>query len=170
MKRKIVLATALLSSMAVADPTVFNLELGVTTETELHERYKVAHAGINKFNQGNMYTVPTSAIQLEGLQDVTVVFDADEVLVAVLSTLNKSRFDYLHKTLGGKYQLISENIPFVGSSSATYRDGDTEIVLDAPHLSFSMEMNYVRMDFQRAVNEQLKREQREKEEGEASLL
>lgn len=170
MKKAIVLGVSLFSSLAFADPTIFNMELGKTTETQLKSIYNVQYTGANKYSNGNMYSVPTSAINFDGLKEVTTIFDTNGVLVAVLTTLPKSKFDYLNQTLGGKYKRVSQNIPFVGDKSAKYRDGGTEITLEAPHMSFEMSMNYIRDDLLRAFNKQSEAEKRQKQQSEASQL
>lgn len=170
MKKGLIFAASLFSSIAFADPTVFNMELGKTTESQLKSMYKVKHAGTNKYSNGRMYTVPTSAIKFEGLKEVTTIFDEKGVLIAVLTTFPKFKFDDLNQMLGSKYKQVSQKIPFVGDKSATYRDGDTEITLDAPHLSFEMTLHYIRDDLVRAFNQQSEEEQRQKQQNEASQL
>jgi len=170
MKKGVTLAITLFSSVSFADPTIFNMELGKTTETQLKSMYNVQHTGTNKYSNGNMYSIPTSAIKFEDLQEVTTIFDTEGVLIAVLTTLPKSKFDYLNQALGGKYKRVSQNIPFVGNKSATYRDGGTEITLEAPHMKFVMSMNYIRDDLMRAFNQQSEAEKRQKQQSEASQL
>jgi len=160
----------LLTSTASADPTIFGMEIGKMTEKELKSTYSVNHIGTNKYSNGNMYSVPASSINFEGLQEVTTIFSTDGKLVAVLTTLPKSKFDYLNNALGGKYKLISQQIPFVGDKKATYRDGATEITLDAPHLSFKMSMNYISYELMNAFNKQSRAESRQKQQSEASQL
>ena len=71
------------------------------TEKDLKSAYSVNHAGTNKYSKGNMYSVPVSSINFEGLKEVTTIFSIDEKLVAVLTTLPKSKFNYLNKVIGG---------------------------------------------------------------------
>ena len=170
MKKGIALAISLFSSAVIADPTIFNMELGRTTESQLRSMYKVKHAGINKYSGGNMYSVPASAIKFDGLQEVTAIFDAKGVLIGVLTTLPKSKFDYLNQALSGKYKRVSQSIPFVGNKSVKYRDGGTEITLDAPHMSFEMSMNYIRDDLMQAFRKQSDEEGRQKQQSESSQL
>lgn len=175
MKRKvvtfgIVLLLSLFSTAAFADPTIFSMELGVTTEDQLKSMYKVEHIGTNKYSDGNMYSIPTGEVSFDGLKELTVIFDTDGVLVAVLAKLPKSKFSYLNSILSEKYKRVSQNIPFVGNKSASYRDGSTEISLDAPHLSFDMSMNYLRDSLLRAFRQQSEAEKRQKQKGEAAQL
>jgi hypothetical protein len=170
MKKGIALALTLASSLSFADPNIFGMELGKMTERELKGKYNVTSTGTNKYSNGNMYSVPTNSIDFSGLKKVSTVFDKKGTLVAVLTTLPKSKFDYLNNALGGKYKKVSENIPFVGNKTATYRDGGTEITLDAPHMSFDMSMNYVTDDFMKTYQRQSQAESRQKAQNEASQL
>ena len=170
MKKGITLVIALFSSSVFADPTVFGMELGKMTEKELKSKYTVNHTGTNKYSNGNMYSVPVSSINFDGLKEVTTIFSKDGKLIAVLTTLPKSKFDYLNKALTGKYKLVSKQNPFVGNKKATYRNGATEISLDAPHMSFDMSMNYVNDELMRAFNRQSQAEKRKKQDNESSQL
>ena len=143
MKKEFIFATLLFSASAIADPTMFG---------------------------GNMYSIPVSSIDFEGLSEVATIFSADGKLVAVLATLPKDKFDYLNQVLSGKYKMINEQIPFVGNKSATYRDGGAEITLQAPHMSFEMSMNYINDDLMRALKQKSENEQRQKRQSEASQL
>jgi hypothetical protein len=158
------------ASLVHADPTVFKMQLGQTTEAELKKMYKVSHEGTNKYSFGNMYSVPTSSIDFEGLQEVTAIFNEQGVLVAVLTKLPKRKFDYLNSALSGKYKLVNKNIPFVGNKSVKYADGNTEITLDAPHMSFDMSMNYITQELLDRFNKISEAESAKKRSNEASQL
>ncbi|HCZ9272891.1 TPA: hypothetical protein O4G62_004493 [Vibrio alginolyticus] len=153
-----------------ANPTVFGLTIGETTIEQLKSKYSVSHQGINKYSQGDMYQIPRNQIQFEGINDVTVIFSRSNKLIAVLAELPKSKFDYLNGTLGKKYQLVNQKLPFVGNKSAAYRDGETEITLEAPHMSFQLSMNYIHSDFLKAFNTQSEKEKKKKQQQESSML
>lgn len=170
MKKGIALAIALLSSSAFADPTIFGMELGAMTEKDLKAKYNVSHTGTNKYSSGNMYSIPVSSIDFQGLKEVTTIFSSDGKLVAVLTTLPKNKFDYLNQALSGKYKLVNQKVPFVGNKAATYRDGATEITLEAPHMSFDISMNYINDELMRAFKQQSEAEARQKQQNEASQL
>lgn len=170
MKRGLALAITLLSSSAFADPTIFGMELGAMTEKDLKDTYNVRHTGMNKYSRGNMYSIPVSSIDFQGLKEVTTIFSAEGKLVAVLTTLPKAKFDYLNQALSGKYKKVSQKIPFVGNKSATYREGDTEIILEAPHMSFDMSMNYVNDQLMKSYKQQSKIEASQKQKSEAAQL
>jgi len=170
MKKVIMLFFMMLSSSVFADPTIFGMEIGKMTEKEFNSMYKASLTGTNKYSNGNMYSVPVSSINFDGLKGVTTIFSDKGKLLAVLTTLPKNKFDYLHKTLGGKYKLVNQKIPFVGNKSAIYKDGNTEISLDAPHMSFDMSMNYISDELLQAFTLQSEQENRQKQKNEASQL
>lgn len=158
------------SSILFADPVIFGMELGKTTESEIKSSYAASYQGMNKYSQGNMYSIPTSKIDFDGLQEVTTVFNQKGELIAVLTTLPKSKFDYIKNALDGKYKRVSQKIPFVGNKSVTYRDGSTEIELNAPHMSFEMSMNYIQDELMTSFNRQSKAEEEQKRSRDASQL
>lgn len=158
------------SSVAIADPSPFGLELGKTTVSEAKGKYRITEAGTNKYSNGPMFNVPTGQIEFEGLKGLTLIFDEGGTLVGVLATLPKAKFNSIHQTLSGKYRVISQNIPFVGDSSARYVDGATQITLDAPHMSFEMSMNYIRKDLADAFAAQSAADAEAKKRAEDSQL
>jgi len=166
----IALFALLVSNIALADPTIFGLTISKTKVEELKNKYSVSYTGQNKYSGGDMYDISTGQIGFDGLNSVTAIFNKDGVLIAVLTELPKSKFDYLKSSLSNKYKLVSQKIPFVGNKSAKYRDGNTEIDLNAPHMSFEMTMNYIHKDLLRAFNNQSENEQRAKKQKESSML
>ncbi len=161
---------SLCSTAALADPTVFNLELGTTSEDQMKSLYVAEHIGINKYSNGNMYSIPTREVSFNGVKEITVIFDTSGVLAAVLTTFPKSKFNYLNEIMDGKYRKTSEQIPFVGNKLAKYRDGETEITLDSPHMSFDMSLNYIRNDFMHTFRQRSASDERTKRTQEASQL
>ncbi|KOO04826.1 hypothetical protein [Vibrio nereis] len=168
--KKLLLSLLLMSNAVWANPTVFGLTIGETSVDQLKSKYTVNHTGTNKYSHGDMYNISRDQINFEGISDVTTVFDTSGKLVAVLTELPKNKFDYLHGVLGNKYQLVSQKVPFVGNKSATYKDGQTEITLNAPHMSFQLSMNYIHSDLMKAFNNQSKKEKQQKEQRESSML
>lgn len=164
------LVLSILSTAVIANPNVFGLQVGQTTVEQLQTQYDVSPLGINKFSQGPMFAIPTSQIDFEGVQKLTTIFSIENKLVGVLVSFPKSKFDYLNKALGPKYQKISERIPFVGDKSVTYRNGQTEITIEAPHMSFEMSLNYIHDDLNQAFNKQSQAEKRAQQKRESSQL
>lgn len=139
----VTLLSLLFAGVAAADPAPFGLELNKATEKEVLAKYSGSHAGINRYSGGAMYQLEPGQFGFDGLRKLTVIFDRDGRLVAVLTGFHKRAFERLNGLLKPKYTLVSETIPFVGNKSVRYRDGGSEIHLDAPHMSFEMSMNYL---------------------------
>lgn len=108
-----------------------------------------------------------------------LIFDASDKLAAVLMTLPKGggfgdlqngNFAKTVKTLAAKYKLVEKNQPFVGNARARFRQGDSVIELDAPHLSFTMELRYLTDALQKAFSQQSDNEKAEQERRQASRL
>lgn len=173
MKKAISLTLALTAvpALALADPVVFGLEIGKTTVAEFAQKYPgISVAGINKYSDGKQFALSPSEIPLNGLKTALAIFDHDEVLTAVAVTVHKNRFNDLHSMLRDKYQLVSQNVPPVGNKIAEYRDGKTTITLDAPHMSFDMQMNYLHDEFKARFTAIEQLEARQKAQAEADLL
>lgn len=132
--------------MSLADPAPFGLELGKASISDAKKMYSLNEAGTNKFTGGAMFNVSTDQINFDGLQELTLIFDQQEKLAGVLTTLPKEKFDSLYGSLNKKYKLIKKERPFVGNQYAEYSNGGSKIFLAAPHLSFEMSMNYLRKE------------------------
>lgn len=154
----------------MADPTPFGLQMGKVTPEDVKAKYSIKQAGMNKYSNGTMYELDPSELSLEGLHASTIVFDSNEKLQAVLCTLSKDRFDYLFATLKKKYKLVNSSIPFVGDKYAKFIDGNTEITLNAPHMSFEMDMNYVDKNLMKKFKQQTTNEQQQKKQRESLQL
>lgn len=141
-----ILLTLLLSFIVTtinADPAPFGLEINKATVSDVKKKYKTQHSGENKYTGGDMYYLDTSAIGIEGLQSVNTIFDKENKLVAVMTTFQKSKFNFLLNTMKQKkYKLLEKSIPFVGDKTARFIHGKTLVLLDAPHLSFKMTLYY----------------------------
>ena len=166
----VILTVLLVPTIVLADPSPFGLEIGRTTIKDLKAKYRCQSSGINQYSGGEMYDIMASEITFDGLATCRVIFSKDGKLLAVLTTLPKTKFDYLLSTLKSKYRLVKSTVPFVGDKSAKFIDGNTEVTLDAPHLNFTMEMNYINKDLMKSFKAQSSREQQKKTQKEASQL
>ncbi len=64
-----------------------------------------------------MYSIDASPIPLDGLQEVLAIFDPENKLVGVVSTVDKKCYDYLKDALNQKYVYVNGQNPFVGDKS-----------------------------------------------------
>ncbi len=170
MKLLLTLLVTLFSLHSFAGPSVFSLELGVTDVSQFKSKYRHSYIGLNKYSQGEMYEVSPSQIEFKGLKEVTVIFNKNQVLAAVLTTFNKNKFDYLHKALSNKYQVKSRVIPFVGNKAVEYHHENSVISLEAPHMSFELSLNYLTTDFMRKFKSLINQEDRDQRNKEINQL
>jgi len=147
-----------------ANPTAFGLTIGKTTETEAKKIYHMSADG--KY----FYHVDISRINLDGLMGLDLLFDEKNVLLGVFATFNRGKKDEIFRSLSEKYRLIEKDMPFVGSAYAKFSDGESSIILNAPHLSFEMTVSYAHNSLMEAVREHQEQENQNKKNKMDSLL
>ncbi len=131
------------------------LELGVATYAQVKQQIgsktSLSDGGINAYSDGKMLKSDGDGLGIDGLSDITFIFDQSDRLAGVLMTLpkqngmsdlNNTRFRQTMNALGKKYRLVKKDVPFVGDSYAEFREGDSLVELDAPHMSFTMSLTY----------------------------
>ena len=182
MKKLLLTLLFSVSLPSLADPTVFKMELGKTTEQEVKEMYNLEPDGVNKYSNGNQYYIDPTQLDLEDLKSTFIIFDEKGFLVYVSSDFNsisymensKSRyqkFDYLYKILANKYKLVKKERPFVGDQYAKFKDGSSEIELSEPHMGgFKISLSYARKDFLDAFDKKQSEDKKQKTKDEASSL
>jgi len=109
-----------------------------------------------------------TSYEIDGLNEVLYIFDEKKILAGVIMGMNKARFDAIFQFLSSKYQVTSQERPFVGNQFARFKPSDSFIDVDAPHLSFTMEIRYVRNDLMQKFNAQSEAEAVAKKKSEAS--
>lgn len=123
------------------------LEVGVadlaTVKAKLGGQTRLKDGGINKWTGGPMLKSDGEGLDVEGLQEILFIFGKDNKLDGVVMALGKERLKEVAAALRKKYQPVRENFPFVGDAWATYRQGNSLVKINAPHLSFSMEVIYL---------------------------
>ncbi|WP_299006932.1 hypothetical protein [uncultured Shewanella sp.] len=166
----IALFLSILSVNAIANPSIANLKVGETTEIEMKKLYKAKRAKLSPYSKGNVYSIPAQELGIQKLDKVTAIFDEHEILSAVHLHTHKRNFDYFNDILGQKYRVVSEKIPFVGSSHVLYEQDDAVIFLNAPHMNFEMTISYMTVDFFKKRGEIRNAEAERKKEADANLL
>jgi hypothetical protein len=154
-----------------ANAAPLGMEIGVATYAQVKERIgkltALEETGTNKYSGGQMLAGKGQGLEVEGLKDITFIFDRAGSLQGVLMTLEKS-FRATYEKLRKKYKVTSQRIPFVGDAEARFAAGDSVIVLDAPHMSFEMTLSYLSQTFlasfqARAASDRAKREQAQRD-------
>jgi len=154
--RKLLLVLLTFALYAWADPAPLGLEIGKATVQDAKARYKLRHAGINKYTLGDMYDVDPKQVDMKYLQSCRLIFDKDGRLMAVVMTFYGNDFDYYYELLSEKYKPVESYKPFVGDKEAKFVDGDTEILLKDNF--FNMTLLYANRNFIKKVEEQTQQE------------
>lgn len=117
--------------------TISGVRSAVGSTTALQDQ------GTNQFSGGPMLRSDGAGLGVDGLSDLTFIFDKADVLVGVIMTLPKAPTDMLKK-LSTKYSVTDNRIDsFMDKGYARLKKGDSLVEIDAPHLSFTMEVRYL---------------------------
>lgn len=160
------------SLTATAGTQALGFEIGVSNadqvKASLAKQTKVIDNGTNKFSKGPMFKTNGAAYDIEGLSEVLYIFDEQKKLVGIIMNMNKNRFNAVFQALSAKYKVASQQRPFVGNQFARFKTPDTIIEIDAPHLSFDMEVRYVQNSLMQKFNSQSAEEESAKKKQEAA--
>jgi hypothetical protein len=116
----------------------------------------------NKFTGGKMLFFTGNDIGMEDVKEGHFIFNKDDILVALRFTMPKGKsskygggrmanFHEMRDAFAKNYELVSEEIPFVGNSSAKFYGRNCNIFIDSPHLDFDMSIYYWLDGFAEAV-------------------
>lgn len=165
------LAIVFASPSAIAGTQVLGAEIGVTTSEQLRRTLSsntaIQDRGVNQYSGGRMLATDGSSYDIQGLSAVLYIFDAQGKLAGVIMDMDKERFASIYQLLRQKYKVRSERRPFVGDQYARFKPADATIELDAPHLSFTMKVRYLRNDLLQKFNADISEEEAEKKKSEA---
>lgn len=161
-----------MTAAAHAGTPVLGFEVGTSTldqiKSNLSKQTAVNDNGINKWSGGPMLQTNGESYEIEGLQKVLYIFDEQKKLTGVIMTMGKNRFDSVHQFLSKKYKVQTQQRPFVGDQFARFKTTDGVVELDAPHMSFEMDVRYLRSDLVQKFNAQSQAEATAKRKNEAS--
>lgn len=158
----IILLCVFISRVALAEPSPFGIEINKTAISEVKNKFTCKDYGINKYSNGPMCELDSTKLGFDGSESVRVIFDKDSKVLAVLTVFNKDQYDNLLHMLSNKYQLVSNQNPFVGNKLAEFKNETTRIILDAPHMSFALSLNYINKDLYEKFLQQESEEQENK--------
>lgn len=170
MKKLLFIICIIFCPTLYANPSPFGLELNKTTVDEAEDKYSLLENGINYYSNGPMYYVDSRDLSVDGLKNMLLIFSENNVLLAVQATFSKSKFDSLNNNLSKKYKTIKKDIPFVGNKYVKYKDDQSLIILDAPHMSFELTLLYTLADFDKKVNSISKENKNKENNNEYNLL
>lgn len=166
----LIVACFLVAVSAYAEPAPFGIKIKETSVNDVKSKYKFKDVGINKYSNGKMFDLEPAQFNFEGLKNVRVIFGEDDKVLAVLTSVQKSRYSDLLNMLSNKYELISKTDAFVGDRDAEFKDSNTKITLYAPHLSFDLELNYIHDDLHKHYIKQSSQDRQEKAKNEMDKI
>lgn len=179
MNRLIALLLLLMTqhALAASNAAPLGMEIGVATleqvRKEIGSSTRLTEDGINAYSEGPMLKGNGEGLEIDGLSKIIFIFDKDRKLAGVLMTLPKGGIgsENVHKVigmLGEKYKTVKKNIPHVGNAYARFKQGTSTIEVDAPHMSFTMELRYLSDALLDTVNRRSEQERAEKQKKQKS--
>jgi hypothetical protein len=135
-------ATLLPVALVAAATSPLGFTLGQTTLAEVER--SVPPDRIRQRVGRALLELDPAAFDFDGLEQVLLIFNtAEQHLAMVVLTIAKRRFRDVLADLRAKYSVDRERIDnFMQNGEALFRSGDDWIHLEAPHLSFSIELTY----------------------------
>lgn len=155
---------------AYANPEPLGIKLNQDNINKVKEKYKIIRNSDSIVDGYHNISLSTKNIDIESISKVLMVSNPDGVIEAVVLTLGKNKFEEFSNNLKSKYKLIKSEIPFVGNKQVVFKDGDCEIEISAPHMSFDMDIIYATNNFLKKINNQVEKEEKEKKEVAKNLL
>lgn len=160
------------SNYTYAGTQMLGFEIGVSTleqvTSTLQKKTKVKDLGLNKYSLGAVLRTDGSSYDIEGLDSVFYVFDAQKKLVMVTMIISNSRFDDIYQALSNKYKVSTKQLPFVGDKLVRFDSPDSMIEMSAPHMSSETTITYVRHDLEKKISAQLEAEASAKKKSDAA--
>lgn len=153
------------------------VELGVASydqvKQNLGKKTRLSDAGTNAYSDGPMLKGSGEGLEIDGLQEITFIFDKANRLAGVVMTLPKGgmgseNVKQIVGMLSKKYKVVKKDIPFVGDAYARFKQGASIIEVSAPHLGFSMEVRYLANDLVAALNTRSETEKTAKQQKQKS--
>ncbi len=154
---------------SLADPAPFGLELGKATLKDIEANHKIIERNDAVFD-GKTIKVDANLLGIKGLEVASFYVDKDGVVQATILTMDKDKFNDMLDVFSEKYKLVSKEIPFVGNKSVSFEDGGSIIIMNAPHLSFNMEIVYQTKKIHDALNNKSNEAKTDEKKREKSLL
>ena len=170
----IVLAACFGSVALAQNASPLGLEVGVATLSQVQKQIgsqtELNSIGTNKYSGGKMLEADAGGLNVDGVKNVIFIFDPSDVLVGVLVTMPKDPKS-LVAMFSSKYKLVNNRVDnFMNNGTAQFTKGDTVIDIDAPHLSFDMEVRYLSKRLREAFMKQSDAEAASKQKRKADSL
>lgn len=164
-------------AVAASNAVPLGVEIGVATleqvKKDIGGRTRLSDAGTNAYSEGPMLKGDGVGLEIDGLSEIVFIFDKTNKLAGVLMTLPKGGMgsENVRKVmgmLGEKYKTVQKNIPHVGNAYGRFKQGASTVEVDAPHMSFTMEVRYLSDALLASFNQRSQQERTEKQQKQKS--
>ncbi len=172
MRKKFIyfISTLLYTTTLYSNPSPLGIELNKSTLDDVKKSYRVVQSSQNATEGYHNSLLDIENIQMDTLSEAVVISNETNIVEGVVLTLDKNKFDDINQTLSGKYKTLSSKIPFVGNKLVTFQDGDCHIIINAPHMSFSMSVAYVTKNLENKHSDRVDSEQKAKQQQTKNML
>lgn len=158
-KQMSILLMLFVSFFTYAEVSVIGITINQDTKEDIEKNYIIEN------KDGAVWGLKRSEIPIEGIKKAEVIFQDDHVK-GVWLVVEKHRFNYFFDALKSKYKLIKKDTPFVGNQYARFEKEDVLIWIDAPHMSFNMDVVYMDKKYKKeldAYRNKMKQEKKNRE-------
>lgn len=115
-------------------------------KAELRGITQLESAGIHDDSEGPMLRGDGAGLDIEGLKQISFIFDPQERLVGVIMKMSNGRFDDVYSHLASKYALESKDTAVFGNKYIRFAQDNGVVEMDVPRWSFDMEIRYLTHD------------------------
>ena len=156
-------------SLHIAMP--FGLTIGNMTLNQIQDKYKIRATSPNKWTGKMMYNIdPISQIDFTGIKELTLIFDNNDTLQAVLTKLDKNKFNELAADLDSKYNMDYKKNPYVGDKEANFSAANANIILISEHLEPYTQLTFLTYELKALFKSKAEEEEQAKKQKQRSML
>ncbi|MEY0304321.1 hypothetical protein AB7W11_20680 [Providencia manganoxydans] len=162
-KQVSILLMLFVSFFSFAEVSVIGITINQDTKNDIEKNYIIDN------KDGEVWELKPTEIPIEGIKKVEVIFQNDHVK-GVWLVVEKHRFNYFFDALKSKYKLIKKDIPLVGNKYARFEKENVTIWIDAPHMSFNMDVVYMDKKYKKELDTYRNKMKQEKKNRELEQL
>lgn len=143
---------AYLLSMAVIAPEPVSLTVGVTTILDVQQQYTIIDNIGTSYTGGPVLNLSEWEVNLDGVTDIQLAFNADGVLDVATVKAEKLHLDEVLEGMRSQLKISSDESSH-GFENVTFLSGSTEVVIESHPMDAQFTVNYISADFKRARND-----------------
>lgn len=141
-------AAYLLSMTAIA-PEPVSLAVGLTTIIDVQQHYTIIDRIGTSYTGGPVLNLSEWEINLEGITDIQLAFNAKGVLDVATVKADKLHLEEVLEGLRSKLEVTGDESS-LGSENIFFMCGTTEVIVESHPLDSQFTVNYISADFKHA--------------------